>query len=164
MNDAYEEETSEELLIITHENLCHAFPKIGSEIIWEVLTSYEFSQKGIESSINAIMEMSGNKPIDFDEMEEISLNNGNTMLDNYGESSNGDTRSRIEKFDDDNNFNPIQSYGNSISNFAANIWSNIRRRTYGSMSYDEVGDKDEIGDKDDGVEMTEPLFENKKDK
>ena len=77
-NESENLESKEEFLLVTHENLCHAFPSIGSEVIWEVLTSFEFSIEGIEKSINAIMEMSGNKPINFDEMEEVDLNGGST--------------------------------------------------------------------------------------
>ena len=142
----------DEFLLVTHENLCHAFPSIGSEVIWEVLTSFEFSIEGIEKSINAIMEMSGNKPINFDEMEEIELNSGGSTYRRERHVEEGG--SRIERFDKENNFNPLTNYGNSISNFAANIWSNIRKRTYASL--EEEGDCD-------GVEMTEPIFETKKD-
>jgi len=153
------ENFNQELILLAHEQLIQAFPDIGEDIIWEVLITYECSQRGIECALNKIMEISGTNVENYEEHFK-SENNVEylTSSNEQGSSSNQDSnnkKSNIEKFDEKNNFNPVKN--NSISSVASNIWNNIVQRK--NNNYNEVKDDD-----DKSYEMEQLFEERKKDK
>jgi hypothetical protein len=139
---------NQEIILIAQDQLTHAFPNIDAEIIWGVLTSYECSQRGIEDALNKLMEINGNNPIDFIEEDEME-----TIIDNTS-SRNNNSRSRIDNFDDENDFRPTSS-GNYISNLATYVWNNITKRR---------GNYEPVEESDSNFELGVFEDENKKDR
>ena len=142
-----EEFFDQEVLLLLQEELVKTFPEIGDDIIWEILTSYECSEIGLQKAVEKIMEMSGNESLEVE--EEVRDNNNN----------NNENETTIEKFDRENNFKP-NSDGFGIMNMASDIWNSITNRKKKPMKgngYFKVEDDDELK-----LEM-QHLGENKKD-
>ena len=112
---------NDEDILVIYEEIKNAFPNMDTEIVWEVLMSYEINKNGIENTLNKLLELNG------EQISEVVM----------------PKKMSIDEFDELYDFKPSNSQSENafqdVKNFASNIWTNLtaKRKFHNRSDEDE---------------------------